>query len=76
MVSGAAWLVFVAGEIGGLPIADAVSQGLAWIVLTQTAFGGTWVLRLEMALRLWEIAVNTELQASPIRRDGLHPASR
>ncbi len=49
MVSGTAWLVFFAGEIGGLPIADAVSQGLAWIVLTRTAFGGTWVLRLEMA---------------------------
>src|SRR5258708_426260 len=49
MLSGAAWLVFVAAEIGGSSVADAVSQGLAWIVLTQTAFGDAWVLRLEMA---------------------------
>ena len=49
MLSGAAWLVFVAAEIGGLPAVDAVSEGIAWIVLTQTAFGDAWVLRLEMA---------------------------
>jgi putative copper resistance protein D len=52
MLSGAAWLVFVAAEIGGLSAADAVSQGLAGIVLTQTAFGDAWMLRLEMALLL------------------------
>jgi putative copper resistance protein D len=49
MLSGAAWLVFVAAEIGRSSVADAVSQGLAWIVLTQTAFGDAWVLRLEIA---------------------------
>lgn len=49
MMSGAAWLVFLAGDIGGLPVADAVSQGLAWTVLTQTAFGDVWALRLQMA---------------------------
>jgi copper resistance protein D len=49
MLSGAAWLMFLAADIGGLPVADAVSQGLAWIVLTQTAFGDAWVLRLQMA---------------------------
>jgi putative copper resistance protein D len=49
IMSGAAWLAFLAGEIGGLPVADAVSRGLAWMVLTQTAFGDAWVLRLEMA---------------------------
>ena len=49
MLSGAAWLVFVAAEIGGSSVADAMSQGLAGIVLTQTAFGDAWMLRLEMA---------------------------
>src|SRR5713101_3557191 len=49
MLSGAAWLVFVAAEIGGLSAADAVPEGLAGIVLTQTAFGDAWMLRLEMA---------------------------
>src|SRR6266852_115394 len=52
MLSGAAWLVFVAAEIGGSSAADAVSQGMAGIVLTQTAFGDAWMLRLEMALLL------------------------
>ena len=49
MLSGGAWLVFVAAEIGGSSVADALSQGLVGIVLTQTAFGDAWVLRLEMA---------------------------
>ena len=48
-ISGAAWLVFLAGEIGELPVADAWSKGLVWTVLTQTQFGGDWMLRLEMA---------------------------
>jgi putative copper resistance protein D len=52
LLSGAAWLLFVAAEIGGLSVADAVSEGLTGIVLTQTAFGDAWMLRLEMALLL------------------------
>ncbi len=52
MLSGAAWLVFVAAEIGGSSVADAMSQGLAGIVLTQTAFGDAWMLRLQMAALL------------------------
>ena len=48
-ISGAAWLVFVAAEIGGVPVADALSEGLAWIVLTQTRFGMDWTVRLTMA---------------------------
>ncbi len=49
LISGTAWLVFLAGEIGGRSVADAVSQGLAWTVLTQTTFGHAWTLRLQMA---------------------------
>ena len=52
MLSGAAWLVFVAAEIGGLSVVDAISEGLAGIVLTQTAFGDAWMLRLVMAALL------------------------
>jgi copper resistance protein D len=49
ILSGAAWLVFVAAEVAGSSVADAVSQGVAWTVLTQTAFGDAWLLRLETA---------------------------
>ena len=52
LISGAAWLLFLAGEIGDVPVADALSQGLVWTVLTQTQFGDDWTLRLEMALLL------------------------
>jgi copper resistance protein D len=48
-LSGSAWLVFVAAEIAGSSAADAVSEGVAWTVLTQTAFGDAWMLRLGMA---------------------------
>jgi copper resistance protein D len=52
MISGTAWLIFLAAEIGGLPFTEAVSQGLVRTVLTRTAFGDDWMLRLEMALLL------------------------
>jgi putative copper resistance protein D len=49
LASGAAWLVLLSAEIGGVPAAEAVSQGLPWTVLTQTTFGDAWTVRLEMA---------------------------
>jgi len=49
VISGAAWLMFLAAEIGGVPMAEAWSQGLAWVVLTQTQFGDDWMLRLAIA---------------------------
>jgi putative copper resistance protein D len=52
LVSGAAWLVLLAAEIGGVPVADALLQDLPWTVLTQTTFGDAWTLRLEMAVLL------------------------
>ena len=45
LVSGAAWLVLLAGEIGGVPAAQALAEGLPWTVLTQTTFGDAWTLR-------------------------------
>jgi copper resistance protein D len=52
LISGAAWLVLLAAEIGDVPVADAVSQGWPWLVLTDTAFGNTWMLRLGIAALL------------------------
>ena len=49
MLSGLAWLVLLAAEVAGSSAADAVSDGVAWTVLTQTAFGDAWMLRLAMA---------------------------
>lgn len=49
LLSGAAWLVLLAGEIGGVPAQEALSQGLPWTVLTQTTFGAVWTLRLALA---------------------------
>jgi copper resistance protein D len=49
VMSGVAWLVFLAAEIGDLQVAEAWSQGLPWTVLTQTEFGSDWMLRLQMA---------------------------
>jgi putative copper resistance protein D len=51
-ISGGAWLLFLAAEIGELPVADAWSKGLAWTVLTQTQFGDDWTFRLEIAVLL------------------------
>jgi copper resistance protein D len=52
LASGAAWLVLLSGEIGDVPVAQAVAEGLPWTVLTQTTFGGAWTLRAEMAAAL------------------------
>jgi putative copper resistance protein D len=52
LVSGAAWLVLLASEIGGEPSANVLSDGVAWTVLTQTTFGNAWMLRAGMAASL------------------------
>ena len=52
IVSGAAWLILLAGRIRGLAPAATLSQGVAWIVLTQTRFGETWQVRSVLAALL------------------------
>ena len=52
VVSGAAWLILLAGRIRGLAPAATLSQGVAWIVLTQTRFGETWQVRSVFAALL------------------------
>ena len=50
VASGAAWLILLAGRIRGLAPAETLSQGVAWIVLTQTRFGETWQVRSILAV--------------------------
>jgi putative copper resistance protein D len=52
VVSGAGWLLLLAGRIADRPVTDVVADGTAWIVLTQTRFGFVWQLRLLSALAL------------------------
>lgn len=45
ILSGAAWLILLAAELAGAPIASAMSDGTAWLLLTQTQFGIAWQAR-------------------------------
>lgn len=45
LVSGAAWLVIVASNMSGMPLAAVLPGGVVGIVLTQTHFGEDWLLR-------------------------------
>lgn len=49
LVSGAAWLAFVARDMSGMPLAAAIQGGVIGIVLTQTHFGQAWILRAGLA---------------------------
>jgi copper resistance protein D len=50
VVSGAAWLLILAGQIVGLSPMDALGQGVDWTVLMQTQFGAAWQLRAVAAI--------------------------
>ncbi len=52
VVSGAGWWLLLAGRIGDQPLSEAITDGTAWIVLTQTRFGFDWQLRLLLAVLL------------------------
>jgi len=52
VLSGAAWLVLLAARIAAVPVADAVSQGVALTVLTSTQFGADWQIRSALVLAL------------------------
>ena len=52
VVSGAGWWLLLAGSIDDQPPGDAIADGTAWIVLTQTRFGIDWQLRLLLAALL------------------------
>jgi putative copper resistance protein D len=50
VLSGAAWLLVLSGEIAGTSPFEALRQGIDWTVLTRTQFGEVWQLRGLMAL--------------------------
>jgi putative copper resistance protein D len=52
LVSGAAWLVLLAAEIGDVTAAEAVSQGWPWLVLTDTTIGNARMIRFGLAALL------------------------
>ena len=73
VVSGAGWWLLLAGRIGDQPLSEAIADGTAWIVLTQTRFGFDWQLRLLLAVLL---AANVMLKPrTPSRRRDLFAAS-
>jgi putative copper export protein/mono/diheme cytochrome c family protein len=45
VASGVAWLVLLAASLSHLAPTQAISRGIAWIVLTRTQFGATWQAR-------------------------------
>lgn len=57
LVSGAAWLVLIAQSMSERPLADVFSEGVLWIVLSQTGFGRDWLARLVLACLLGGIFV-------------------
>jgi putative copper resistance protein D len=49
VVSGAAWLILLAAEISGRPLAKVFDGDVIWTVLTRTRFGTVWSVRLVFA---------------------------
>ncbi|MBV8119967.1 MAG: copper homeostasis membrane protein CopD, partial [Alphaproteobacteria bacterium] len=49
VLSGTAWLLFVAAQMSGQPISVMVSQGVVGIVLQRTRFGQVWTARTALA---------------------------
>ncbi len=49
VLSGAAWLILTAASMSGRPVMDVYSQGVLWIVLSQTDFGNDWLARFVFA---------------------------
>ena len=52
IVSGAAWLLLLATRINGSSLAQVISDGTAWTVLTRTQFGHDWEARFVVAVLL------------------------
>lgn len=52
VLSGAAWLVVLAADIGGRRLHDVVVDDIVWRVLTNTRFGVGWSVRFFLALSL------------------------
>jgi copper resistance protein D len=62
VLSGAAWLVVLAADIGGRRLHDVLADDLVWRVLTNTRFGFGWSVRFFLALLL---ALGLRFQGRP-----------
>jgi len=49
LLSGIAWLILLSADIAGEPLTEALSEGVPWIVLTETRFGHAWIARFVIA---------------------------
>jgi copper resistance protein D len=52
LLSGAAWVVLEVEAMSGLPLGEALAEGMPWTVLTQTQFGIVSDVRLGLAVLL------------------------
>jgi putative copper resistance protein D len=52
VISGAAWLLFLAAKIADQSVIEAFEDGTAWMLFTQTRFGMDWQIRLIVAALL------------------------
>jgi copper resistance protein D len=57
VVSGSAWLALEAAMMSGLPIEQAMNRDALGVVLGQTVFGHTWVLRFTLVIALAALLV-------------------
>src|SRR5579863_681127 len=65
LLSGAAWLLFVAARMADLPLPDVFVGTVAETVVTQTGFGHSWIVRLVLAaLVAILLCVRAEIDAS------------
>lgn len=49
LISGAAWLIFVAARMIDAPLPEVLTDGAIWTVLTDTDFGRDWIARLVLS---------------------------
>ncbi len=71
LLSGATWLVSLASRIAQTSVAEVISDGTAWSVLTETQFGRIWEGRFLVAILLFCVG----LFGPGLRTRGLRPLS-
>jgi copper resistance protein D len=73
-VSAAAWVAVLAARIGGESLAEAFSAGTLWLVLTETRFGQSSLVRLALAVVLAAVLAWMDRDADRWRRLAWIPA--
>ncbi len=57
VLSGTGWFILTAASMSGQPVAETISQGVLWTVLSQTDFGNDWLARFVFACVLASVFV-------------------